>query len=228
MPFTFSNLVDTWKAVVNALTFRRDNSPIDSAAAVETFVATRAAFVAQKTLYGYLKTRIGTRYPRVFDDEPFVRSINIAKFQVFAACLADLSIYAAAMVFKDEALADDFRKTLARRCFQRGLDDNLGEAPPEFQAEASFQVFIERLDRTDWAKDALDRENFKSSAEALLTWAPIADHLKEEDAEIVRNSIKFAWRDIREQFQTRLAADAVIADRPDDLRLPAFCRTLDS
>ncbi len=228
MPLTFSSLVETWKAVVNALTFRRDNAPIDSADAVETFVATRAAFVAQKTLYGYLKTRIGTRYPRVFDDELFVRSINIAKFQVFAACLADLSIYASALVFKDEAAADDVRKNLAGRCFQRGLDDNLDEAPPEFRAEASFQAFAERLDRLDWANDALDRKNFESSADALLTWAPIADHFKEEDAEIVRNSIKFAWRDIREQFQTRLVSQAVIADRPDDLRLPAFCRTLDS
>ena len=181
-------------------------------AGVERFVATRAAFVAQKTLYGYLKTRIGTRYPRIFDDEPFVRSINIAKFHVFAACLSDLGIYAVATALTDQTVPDASRRELAKRCVERGLDDNNDDVPIEFSADEAMQAFATRLDTTDWAVGARHRDNFSESPAALLRWAPIADHFKEEDAEIVRNSIRFAWRDIREQYQRRLVESEVTAD----------------
>ena len=210
--FSFSDIVGSWKTVASALTFRRDNEPIDDIAGIEGFVATRAAFVAQKTLYGYLKTRIGTRYPRIFDDETFVRSINIAKYHVFAACLSDLAIYAVATALGRQEVSDESRQVLAMRCFQRGLDDNSDDVPTEFRFDEAISIFAERLTITDWASDARRPGNFKASPEALLRWAPIADHLKQDDAEIVQNSIKFAWRDIREQFQRRLVQEAVHAD----------------
>ena len=52
----------------------------------------------------------------------------------------------------------------------------------------------------------------RESPAALVRWAPIADKLKKFDSEIVENSVKFAWRDIREQFNKRLDAAAVAAD----------------
>ena len=210
--FNLEDFVETWKAVAKSLSFRRDNDPIDDMAGVERFVATRAAFVAQKTLYGYLKTRIGTRYPRIFDDEPFVQSINIAKYHVFAACLSDLAIYTAATALEDQAVPDASRRELAKRCAERGFDDNSDDVPIEFSADEAMQAFAARLGMTDWAGAARHRDNFTESPAALLRWAPIADHLKEEDAEIVRNSIRFAWRDVREQFQRQLIESEVAAD----------------
>jgi len=55
----------------------------------------------------------------------------------------------------------------------------------------------------------LQPANFTRSPAALLRWAPIADRHKKFDAEIVENSLKFAWIDIREQFARRLDADAI-------------------
>jgi hypothetical protein len=215
--FSLGTFVDGWKAVTQALSFRRDNGPIDSPAGVEHFVATRAAFVAQKSLYGYLKARIGTRYPRVFDDQTFVRSINIAKYQVFAACLSDLAIYASAHALKDLPHGGGPQRALALRCFQHGLRDNGSGMPPEFDSAEVTETFIARLQRTDWHADALSRSNFTESPKALIRWAPIADHLKDDDREIIRNSITFAWRDIRERFQQRLDRDAVMGARERQL-----------
>ena len=212
MSFNLDSLIETFRAVVKALTFRRDTSPLASSADIERFVATRAAFIAQKSLYGYLKTRIGTRYPRVFDDPVYVRSMNIAKFHVFDACLSDLAVYAAAAALEDPSIPDEDRRALALRCYHRGIADNLAEAPPEFSAEVSRQNFTARVNRTDWTGRALHRDNFSESPTALIRWAPIADRLKREDAEIVRNSIKFAWRDVREQFRKRLAPESVLDD----------------
>jgi hypothetical protein len=212
MLFGLGDIVASWKAIASALSFRRDNHPIVNMAEVERFVATRAAFVAQKTLYGYLKARIGTRYPRVFDDKTFVRSINIAKYHVFAACLSDLAIHAVAIALDGQKVSDDSRCALAMRCFRHALDDNSGDMPVEFNVDETVQIFAARLEITDWASDVLHRDNFSESPKALLRWAPIADHLKQEDAEIVRNSIKFAWRDVRERFRQRLVREEVLAD----------------
>jgi len=215
--FSFGDIIESFKAVAGTISFRRDKTPIDRADALESFVATRAAFVAQKCLYGYLQTRIGTRYPRVFDDEIFVQSINIAKFHVFAACLSDFGIYAAAHALDGRPVDDERRQALALRCFQRGLADNNSDVPEGFSEQDAEQNFINRLHRTVWTGRALHRDNFDASPATLLRWAPIAPELKAEDEEIVENSIRFAWRDIREQFQKRLDADALF----DDLDLAA-------
>ncbi|MGI9449708.1 MAG: hypothetical protein ACR2QH_03530 [Geminicoccaceae bacterium] len=212
MLFGLGDIVASWKAIANALPFWRDNDPIDDIADLEQFVATRAAFVAQKTLYGYLKARIGTRYPRVFDDETFVRSINIAKYHVFAGCLSDLAIYAVATALENEEISDESRSALAKRCFQEGLNGNSSDVPIEFKFDDTVQTFAGRLEITKWASDALHWNNFSESPRALIRWAPIADHLKDDDAEIVRNSIKFAWRDVREQFRKRLVREHLLAD----------------
>ena len=55
--------------------FRSINSKKD----LQNFVQERSAHVTQTTLYGYLKTRIGTRYAIMVEDEKFSNSINIAK-----------------------------------------------------------------------------------------------------------------------------------------------------
>jgi hypothetical protein len=50
------------------------------------------------------------------------------------------------------------------------------------------------------------------SPSALVEWAPIADELKDYDVDIVKNSMRFKWKRIRDQFETLLDADAVLAD----------------
>ena len=53
--------------------------PLDTVAALERFVGERAAFVAQTSLYGYLKTRMGMKFPRYFEDPGFAALIRTAR-----------------------------------------------------------------------------------------------------------------------------------------------------
>ena len=52
---------------------------------------------------------------------------------------------------------------------------------------------------------------FQSSSDAVFRWAPIADELKCDDEEIVRNSIHLRWigvrRDLKEVFRHTAIAD---------------------
>ncbi|MCW5688357.1 MAG: hypothetical protein KIT76_07415 [Pseudolabrys sp.] len=190
---------------------KRDRAPIDSTAALAEFVATRAAFHAQKTLYSYVKARMGIRYPAMFEDANIIASLNIAKMNVFAACLSDLTLYAVAHATHEKAIGNEDRAALALRIYREGIGTNAGEAPPEFSADDAVAAFAQRLEGLDW-RAALKPENFTESPQAVLRWAPIADRLKRYDREIVTNSAMFAWNDIREQFGKRIDAAAVSAD----------------
>ena len=201
-----------WRQVVGLLRHRRETGPIDSVARLQEFTATRSAYVAQKTLYGYIKTRMGTRYPAMFEGGQVVDSLNIAKWHVFAACLSDLTIFAVGAGLNNQPVGNDERQAMALVCYQAGLRDSAGDAPEKFSAQDYVDEFKTRLTKTDWRLGALTPENFNYSPRALVRWAPIADNLKKFDAEIVMNSVKFSWRDVREQLLKRIDGAAICAD----------------
>jgi hypothetical protein len=203
---------DFLRGAAGLLRTRRDTTPIDSVAALEDFVATRSAYLAQKTLYGYVKTRMGIRYPAMFEDKSIIASLNIAKLHVFAACLSDLTIYAVATALHGLAVGNDDRQEMARRCYAAGLREIIPDVPAEFSVQDHIGEFDHRLAETDWQRGALQPENFTRSPRALFRWAPIEDKLKNFDSEIIENSVKYAWRDIREQFHKRIDGGAVGAD----------------
>ena len=60
---------------------------------LQEFIQKKSAWVSQVTLYGYLKTRMGTKYDLHFDDEKFLGSINTAKWNIYSIALQDLTFY---------------------------------------------------------------------------------------------------------------------------------------
>jgi hypothetical protein len=176
------------------------------------FAATRAAFVSQKTLYGYVQTRMGMEYSKAFQKEVFAKSLNIAKMHVFAACLSDIVIYAVAEALAAAPFNDEIRCTVARHCFRSAINENMKFAPTLHWASDAIEEFDARLADTIWNVGALMPGNFTRSPLALVRWAPIAPELKRHDTEIVENSIKFTWLGVREDFRKRLDRDAIASD----------------
>ncbi|MCR4267626.1 hypothetical protein [Nitratireductor sp. ZSWI3] len=194
------------------LSLRRDRGPVDTVAGLAGFVSTRAAFVTQKKLYGYLKARMGTRYPSMFEDEVFVQSINVAKLHVFAACLSDLSIHTVARVVAAGHLARDEAPALARHCFEAGIGDNAAHLPEPEVVEGWRERFRKRAEDVHWENMAAGGESFTESPKALYRWAPIADQLKVHDREIVENSIRFAFGEVTRDFRGRSRPAEIAAD----------------
>ena len=64
------------------------------------FIEKQSSFVSQVTLYTYIKTRAGTQWPKLFENDEYLASLKIARWHIFAACVADLSIFAAAQFHK--------------------------------------------------------------------------------------------------------------------------------
>ena len=190
---------------------RFDKSRIASPAQLSRFVRTRAAYVAQESLYGYLKTRMGTQFPQYFQDAGFSRLIRDACLRLFVSCLADLTVFSVALAAKGARTDREACCAVARECFRSALDAGLeqaraGESPADAEGLARDAIgrFEARLAYVSWEEAAEGENAFAASAEDLLRYAPVIDEFKELDRGIVVNSIRFRWRDVREQFRRRV------------------------
>ncbi|NQW10612.1 MAG: esterase [Alphaproteobacteria bacterium] len=189
---------------------RRRAEAVTDPASLRRFIETRASYVAQTSLYGYLRTRAGLRYPELFDDDPFVASVNIAKWQMWLACLSDVSVYAGGMVARasdapPQAVGQLMRDVVASILADTGVPDNAG---PDYKATADR--VLERVASCDWAAVADGEAAFTESPPALVRWAPIVDELKEADEPIVVNSVRFRWKEVRDDLRRSLHAEAVL------------------
>lgn len=185
------------------------------------FVQTRASYVGQTSLYGYLKARMGTRYRVMFEDDVFSASIRDAAVKVFIACLADLTIFTVAVAAAGGRLRADEAQALARHCFQTALDRGLTEVDPDQIPADAVADFEARTVATAWSNAAQGPDTFQASGRGLIRHAPVVDEFKELDQEIVQNSIRFRWRDIREQARKRFDGAAIAAAWRDRAGAPA-------
>jgi hypothetical protein len=200
---------DNWRRVFG---IRFDKSAIENIDGLDEFIQTRSAYVAQTSLFGYLKTRMGTRYREVFEDDKFLPSINAAKWHTYGACLSDLTVFAAAITGSEIRLGENEISGLAARCFEAAVQKTFDDAEAgEIRAEIVGR-FEARIKQTHWPDAAIGENAFTTSPKALLESAPIADELKSQDVEIVTNSIRFRWRDVREQLRKRIDRDAICAE----------------
>ena len=190
---------------------RARRTPVTDAEGLKRFLETRSNHVAQTSLYGYIRTRAGTRYPELFQNDNFVASLNIAKWQIWLACLSDLTVYAGGLLYHRgnmpaKKVAALIEGTIEAILAEVGSPPDAGEGFP-----AGVERLRQRLAKTDWSSIADDEEAFCESPDALVEWAPIVDELKQYDAEIVKNSVRFRWQEIRRDLRRDLDAEAVAA-----------------
>lgn len=200
-----------WDAVRAYVGIRRRHvEPIVDPAGLRRFLESRAAYVAQTSLYGYLRTRAGMRYPELFDDDPFVRTINIAKWHMWLACLSDISVYTGGMLARGARAPADVAGALVRVQVATILETTgvPPDAGDEFPEHA--QRVAARLALCDWASVGDDDGVFVESPPALVKWAPIIDELKRLDEAIVTNSVRFRWQEVRRDLRRDLDASAVM------------------
>jgi hypothetical protein len=187
------------------------SEPIVDRAGLRRFLHTRSNYVAQYSLYGYLRTRAGIRFPELFNDDPFVVSINIAKWHIWLACLSDLAVYAGGLAqMQTHAPAAD-----TARLVVDAVDAILAEVGTPQEAGAQFDAHAlrvrARIARCDWAAVRDDESTFSESPAALVQWAPVTEELKLLDEEIVMNSVRFRWQEIRRALRRDLDAGRVLS-----------------
>ena len=164
---------------------------------LEDFIQSKSAWVTQVTLYGYLKTRMGTRYVLHFENDEFMKSVNLAKWNIYAISLQDLTFFSFSYL-KTNLNYQGFEN--AKEVFSKILDsESVNKMPLDIIKEARNN-FDERLQKINWDNYCNDLP-FNSSALSLYKWAPIAEELKSLDRKIVLNSMILKWDIIRNEFE---------------------------
>ena len=167
---------------------------------LEIFVQSKSAWVTQVTLYGYLKTRMGTRYVLHFENDKFMGSVNLAKWNIYAVAIQDL------LFFTFSYLKSNFNyqnTEKAKEIFLNILDDETSNNMPLDIIEEAKKNFDNRLREVNW-DNYYSGLPFNSSALTLYKWAPIAEELKELDRKIVLNSVILKWDIIKKEFKERI------------------------
>ena len=167
---------------------------------LEDFIQTKSAWVTQVTLYGYLKTRMGTRYVLHFENDKFMGSVNLAKWNMYSVALQDLTL------FTFSKLKADFNyqeMKNAEEIFFKILDDETSNKMPQEIIEEAKKNFVERMRTINWNTYHNDLP-FNPSALSLYKWAPIADELKNLDRKIVLNSVILKCDVVKKEFAERI------------------------
>ena len=168
---------------------------------LENFIQTKSAWVTQVTLYSYLKTRMGTKYILHFDNDVFMTSLNIAKWNIYSVALQDLTFFTFSYLKVNFNYQD---VNLAKEIFNKILDDEISNKMPPTIIEEAKKTFSERLENLKWETYYKDLP-FNLSALSLYKWAPIAEELKILDRKIVLNSMILKWDVIRIEFRKLIA-----------------------
>ncbi len=164
---------------------------------LELFIQTKSAWVTQVTLYSYLKTRMGTKYVLHFDNDVFMSSVNLAKWNIYSVALQDLTFF----TFSYLKVSSNYQNIdQAREIFAKILDDEISNKMPLDIIDEAKKSFNERFQGLDWEVYYKDLP-FNPSALSLYKWAPIAEELKNLDRKIVLNSMILKWDIIKREFK---------------------------
>ena len=173
---------------------------INSLDELEKFIQSKSAWVTQVTLYGYLKTRMGTRYVLHFENDKFMGSVNLAKWNIYATALQDLTFFSFSYL---KANFNYQEMDSAQEIFFKILDDETSNKMPISIIEEAKKNFNKRLLNINWNTYFEDLP-FNPSALSLYKWAPISDELKKLDRKIVLNSMILKWDVVKKEFRERL------------------------
>ena len=167
---------------------------------LESFIQSKSAWVTQVTLYGYLKTRMGTRYVLHFENDKFMSSVNLAKWNMYSVAIQDLTFFTFSYL-KANLSYNQVEK--AKEIFFKILDDEISNKMPLEIIDEAKKNFNERLQNMNWDTYYNDLP-FNPSALSLYEWAPIAEELKILDRKIVLNSVILKWDVIKKEFEDRI------------------------
>ena len=184
-------------ALFKAFIPKKNLSSLDD---LEDFIQSKSAWVTQVTLYGYLKTRMGTRYVLHFENDVFMKSVNLAKWNIYAVALQDLTLFTFSYL-RSNLNYQDINN--AKEIFLKILDDETTNKMPLDIIEEAKKNFDERLKNIKWDIHFKDLP-FNPSALSLYKWAPIAEELKNLDRKIVLNSVILKWDIVKKEFEERI------------------------
>ena len=190
---------------------RHRPAPIATADALKTFVEERAALIAQKCAVDYCRGKTGLASYALFTEEPFLKALDVCRWETFVTVLGDLLIIAEGHLRAHaaveqhaglrEALLALYSTVLARLPAPAHRPDGWGDAVPAF----TLHLNTAGLGKPKSALDVADH-----SAKRLFDTLPIHASMRALDEEVVYGAVRFRMIAVSEEMHRRMhAADLV-------------------
>jgi hypothetical protein len=170
---------------------RRRSPPVTAAGELTEFLAAHSAYVAQRTVIEYCRTRTGLNWDKLLAEAAFLDRLEVCRWEAYAVMLAEVAELALIRLRRD------------------GVADPGAYLPGLVQAaHAALMRHPVPGYRTSWtgAADAVERHLARAllaaprpvhllgldSADAIFELLPIHADLRREDREMFQNSVRFA------------------------------------
>jgi hypothetical protein len=181
--------------------------PIASATALRTFLEERAALIAQKCAIDYCRGKTGLASYALFTEEPFLKALEVCRWEAFVAVLADLFIIAEGQLRPYFAPQDSARVCERLTALYTSVLESLPQPAhrPEGWGEAlaSFSARLRAAVALDEPQQALDVADH--SAERLFETLPIHVSMRELDEEVVYGAVRFRMIAVSQELRRRIA-----------------------
>lgn len=176
-----------------------------------------AAYLAQGSVYSYLRARTGMAGPRLFQDENFAFALDICKWEGFACAAQDL-----VLILEGDLRGYDLgpREGLADALVSLYEAALAREPAPEHRAQTGWDdavaEFRLRLGEALAAPARKAEDISVATAQRLMRHAPVEEAIRISDIGMVRNNVAFRFVDYKRRMRQDIdypAIAAVIAAR---------------
>jgi len=186
-------------------------APIATADAFKTFLEERSALIAQKCAIDYCRGKTGLASYALFTEEPFLKALDICRWETFVTVLGDLLIIAEGSLRRhvtaakqprlSEALVELYSAVLAAMPAPVHRPHGWGDAI------ASFTSRLKEASRRE-PQQALDVADH--SARRLFDTLPIHISMRALDEEVVYGAVRFRMIAVSQEMQRRFVAADLI------------------
>jgi hypothetical protein len=194
--------------------------PIATVDALRTFLAERAALIAQKCAIDYCRGKTGLASYALFTEKPFLEALDRCRWDTFAAVLGDLIIVAEGKLRSQIAPGQHPRLCTALA----GLyPDVLATVPPPAHRAGGWDEanasFVPRFREASIGKPRQALDVADHSARCLFETLPIHTSYRELDEEVVYGAVRFRMIAVSQEMERRLRAAELAAQLLDDQKV---------
>ncbi len=190
---------------------RQRPAPIATTDALEAFVEERASLIAQKCAIDYCRGKTGLASYALFTEEPFLKALEVCRWETFVTVLGDLLIIADGHLRSHatveqhaplrEALLAMYSAVLARLPAPAHRPDGWGDAIAAF----TLRLNTVGLEAPKRALDVADH-----SAKRLFDTLPIHASMRALDEEVVYGAVRFRMIAVSQEMDRRFVSDDLV------------------
>jgi hypothetical protein len=179
-------------------------APIETPAALATFLEERAAFIAQKCAIDYCRGKTGLASYALFEEKPFQQALDVCRWETFAAALSDLFLLAEGQLRPH--VVPERRERLRRALVQAHGAVLSGQPLPAHRQqgwEDALASFAARLAAAAAGEAPRALDVADHSAKRLFDTLPIHISMRQLDEEVVYGAVRFRMIAVAQQMQLR-------------------------